>query len=91
MKASQLTFVFENPRALHHFWVWLCESGEQQYWEWMREREGDEDGDITGLSFDYGKADAGKVVVKCGRFTGAADTEAFDDNDGRNTDWSEDV
>lgn len=81
MKTSQLTFSFDNPRALQHFWIWLCESGEQEYWEWMRERENDEDDDITGLEFDYGMADVGKVVVRCGRFTEGSSVEQYQEND----------
>lgn len=45
---------FDNPAAAEHFATWLCESGEQTYWQWMECREDDEDeGDITALSFDY--------------------------------------
>lgn len=69
-KSSSLTIQFDNHEALHHFWAWLCNEGEQSYWEAQREREQDEDGDITALSFDYKNADSGLVVTKCGRFTG---------------------
>lgn len=86
---AKLTFQFDNDEAADHFWRWLCESGEQEYWEYMRYREEEEDGDITGLNFDYTKAGKGNVVVRCGRFTVTPDTEKYDDNDGRNTDWSE--
>lgn len=44
---------FKNERARQHFKHWLCGSGEQQYWEWMRYREEEEDGDITALNFKY--------------------------------------
>ena len=70
LKESSVTFQFDNPQAMHHFWVWLCESGEQEYWIWMNEQENQEDGEITALSFDYGKADRGLVTTKCGRFSG---------------------
>lgn len=66
---SVLAFQFDNPEAMNHFWRWLCESGEQQYWDYMQYREEEEDGDITGLFFDYKKADGGAIFVKCGRFT----------------------
>lgn len=50
----KLTIEFDNQEAAHHFAIWLCESGEQQYWEWMGYREEDEeDGNITATSFDY--------------------------------------
>jgi len=64
-----LTFQFENVRAAELFKSWMCESGEQQYWEWQTERELDEDGPITGLEFDWWNGSL--VIVKCGRFDGA--------------------
>lgn len=90
-KTTSLTLNFSNSEAMGHFWRWLSGSGEQQYWEWMKDAESLEEGDITGLEFDYRRADKGSVVVRCGRFTSAPDTEPYDDNDGRNTDWSEDA
>ena len=71
-KKTTLTFQFENSDAMGHFWSWLCGSGEQSYWEWMKEREAEEDGDITVLDFDYTRADMGVVTTKIGRFTGDA-------------------
>jgi len=47
---------FDNPEAAHHFASWLCESGEQQYWNWMEVREGEENGPITAKSFNYWNA-----------------------------------
>lgn len=42
------------PGAVDHFLTWLCESGEQQYWNWMEIREEEEpSGDITITDFDY--------------------------------------
>jgi hypothetical protein len=52
-KKSTLKIEFENPEALHHFAVWLCESGEQKYWDWMEIRESEEDGPITAVDFEY--------------------------------------
>jgi hypothetical protein len=57
---------------MKHFTTWLCESGEQLYWDWMSEREVEEDGDITVLNFEYGKAAKGLITTVCGRFTGEA-------------------
>ena len=71
-KQSSLTFQFDNPDAMEHFWRWLSESGEQLYWDHMSERESEEDGDITALSFDYTRAERGLVIAECGRFTGEA-------------------
>ena len=64
-KSEILTFRFQNKEAAKHFKSWLCGQGEQDYWDWMREREQQENGDITGLKFDYWNGDA--VDVKCGR------------------------
>lgn len=71
-KKTTLTFQFDNPDAMEHFWGWLCGSGEQSYWEWMRVREFDEDGEITVLDFDYTRASNGLVTTTVGRFTGDA-------------------
>lgn len=80
-KTTSLTLNFENHEALNHFWRWLCESGEQNYWEYMEYREQEEDGDITGLQFDYRKADNGNIQVKCGRFTGEPSSEEYKEED----------
>ena len=79
-KASNLTIEFANAAARRHFALWLCESGEQSYWDWMEAREEEEDGDITAVCFNYhGKeppppGNAGQLFVadgvirtKCGR------------------------
>ncbi len=66
---SNVLFQFDSEESANHFWRWMCESGEQQYWDYMSYREMEEDGDITGISFDYSKADSGLVKVKSGRFT----------------------
>jgi len=66
---------FDNEEAAMHFLTWLCGSGEQQYWEWMRYREDEEDGNITAVNFDYwsvvnGNLEFGKdltIITKCGR------------------------
>lgn len=50
---TTLKINFANPEAAHHFALWLCEAGEQDYWEWMRCQESEEDGEITAVSFDY--------------------------------------
>ena len=49
----ELTIRFDNQEALKHFASWLCGSGEQQYWDWMKYRESEEDGDITVREFHY--------------------------------------
>lgn len=65
---------FDNEEAAEHFITWLCEAGEQDYWQWMEHREDEEDGNITALEFDYhggtGKAKEfaqHPIIAKCGR------------------------
>lgn len=52
-KETTLQIRFANEAAAKHFALWLCESGEQQYWDWMEYRESEEEGDITATSFHY--------------------------------------
>lgn len=54
--SNDITVKFATKEAAHHFALWLCESGEQSYWDWMRYREEEEEsatGDITAVSFHY--------------------------------------
>lgn len=53
-KESSVSVSFGSKTAAEHFKVWLCEQGEQDYWIWMAEREHEEAGDITAVSFKYG-------------------------------------
>lgn len=72
---SKVTFEFDNAEAADHFASWLCEQGEQDYWNWMEYRESEESGNITGTHFDYhsGCFDEGAdpesllIPVSCGR------------------------
>ncbi len=55
----------ENFDAADHFLTWLCESGEQHYWDWMEVRESEqepEDPPITVVSFKY---DFKNLTVDC--------------------------
>jgi hypothetical protein len=52
-KETIISIKFANEEAAHHFASWLCESGEQQYWDWMECAEERLDGDITATSFHY--------------------------------------
>lgn len=70
--SETISLAFESYEAAQHFKSWLCESGEQQYWEWMTYREQEENGDITGMQFDY-HTGTDLISVKCGRFTGPCD------------------
>lgn len=50
---NQLMIQFNNQKAIKHFATWLCESGEQDYWMWMEERETEDEDAITAVRFDY--------------------------------------
>lgn len=64
---KDLVIKFENDAAATAFAVWLCEQGEQYYWEWMeRSEEDDSCPNLTALSFNYHDAD-GNISTKCGR------------------------
>jgi hypothetical protein len=65
---TKLTFEFDSEEAANHFKLWMCESGEQGYWEWMEYRENEDDTpNITGIHFSYHNKDSHIVPVKCGR------------------------
>ena len=51
--SEKLTIEFASKEAMKHFATWLCELGEQNYWNWMEYREKEEKGDITVISFKY--------------------------------------
>lgn len=65
-KKSTLQIHFDNPEALKHFKVWLCEQGEQDYWIWMEERETEEEGNITAVKFSYPNK-RNEIDTVCGR------------------------
>ena len=74
VKGNRLTFVFTNEKALNHFKSRLCESGEQQYWEYMEYREIEEDGNITGTNFNY-HTGTSEIEVSCGRLLAELEEE----------------
>lgn len=41
----------EERKAAKQFLTWLCEQGEQDYWNWQE----NQDDAVTIISFDYGK------------------------------------
>lgn len=51
--SKDITIKFDSEAAAMHFAHWLCGSGEQQYWDWMRYREQEEEGNITVVKFRY--------------------------------------
>ncbi len=52
---SDLIIKFPNKEAADFFASWLCNSGEQNYWEYMtyREEEFPNEKNITAISFHY--------------------------------------
>lgn len=50
---KDLVIRFASAKAARHFALWLCESGEQGYWQWMECREREEPGNITARAFHY--------------------------------------
>lgn len=67
-KETVIQIKFANPEAAKHFASWLCESGEQSYWDWMEYREEDEEGDITAIDFDYHNEDISKEKTDSSRY-----------------------
>ncbi len=64
--SERLTFVFGSKEAANFFKQWLCEMGEQDYWDCMEIRESETEGPITGLSFNY-HTGTDEIPVECGR------------------------
>jgi hypothetical protein len=66
----KLTIEFDNQEALLHFAGWLCNSGEQEYWQNQEYREADEEeGDITAIEFHYhGPEDETKAKTDKARY-----------------------
>jgi len=48
-----LKIEFDNQEVLENFVSWLCEQGEQQYWNGMEYVEEEWEGPITVLNFEY--------------------------------------
>jgi hypothetical protein len=68
-KETTIQIRFANPKAAHHFALWFCNIGEQNYWESMETAELDEDGDITANSFHcHGEEDESKATTDPTRY-----------------------
>ncbi len=87
---------FDNPVAAEHFAQWLCESGEQGYWDWMAYREESEEGNITAFFEYYSTKDASKDVDDDDRYgdflednTIRAECRRLDDEDDSDDDADE--
>jgi hypothetical protein len=68
MKKKELIIEFNNQKALRHFAIWLCEIGEQDYWNSMQYREQEEDGNITVVQFHYHVEDKSKAADDPSRY-----------------------
>ena len=66
MKPSKETIIqikFANKEAAHGFAEWLCEAGEQDYWQYQQYRELEKEGDITAIEFHFnGEDNKGKFM-----------------------------
>jgi hypothetical protein len=71
-KKTTITIEFDNKKAAEHWASWLCGAGEQDYWDYMRYREEDEEKDnITVISFHYhGSEDETKAQDDAARYGG---------------------
>ena len=68
-KETTIKIKFANEKAALGFASWLCEMGEQEYWEYQKCREEDEEGDITAIMFDYhGPEDKTKKLTATTRY-----------------------
>lgn len=64
-KKAIVSIEFDNERAAECFIAWLSGVGEQDYWEWQREREARAQfGAITATTFTY---EGLQVQATCGR------------------------
>jgi hypothetical protein len=61
-KSVELVIKFPNQEALKEFAVWLCESGEQQYWEWFDYN--DETKSVAHLKVDFNYFVKSKTFMK---------------------------
>lgn len=69
LSKTDLVIKFPNDEATRHFALWLCESGEQSYWDWMKYRENEDNGDITATNFHYhGEEDETKEETDPARY-----------------------
>lgn len=67
MKNKIIIKIEGNEEATQYFLSWLCETGEQEYWDFMRYREEEvKKKNITILTFDYDFENK-KITGKLGR------------------------
>lgn len=61
---ANVTIKFKTKEAAEDFSSWLCEAGEQDYFQWAEIRESEDPDLKTAQEFNYGKADKkGNIVV----------------------------
>lgn len=61
---ANVTFKFKTKEAAQDFSDWLCEAGEQGYFQWSEDRESEDEDLKTAQEFNYGKPDKkGNITV----------------------------
>ena len=50
-----VTLKFKTKEAAEDFSSWMCEAGEQDYWQWAEIRESEDPDLTTAQEFNYGK------------------------------------
>jgi hypothetical protein len=53
MSKRSITIEFDSDEIATHFATWLCEAGEQDYWNWIRYQEQNYPNINCAISFDY--------------------------------------
>lgn len=77
----KLKFEFETKdeeEAATHFLTWLCEQGEQDYWQWMEMQDVEPDGPHVIVRFNY---DWKKLESKCELGDGEVDPVEEEDDE----------
>ena len=68
------TFEFPSPEARSEFLVWLCESGEQDYWMWC---EVDPE-ERPAVTFDYHTENGGEFAGSSDKKETVVHTKKYD-------------
>lgn len=66
---TDLVIKFPNEEAREYFASWLCNFGEQCYWDWMEAQEDENKENITATKFHYhGEEDKTKETSDPSRY-----------------------
>lgn len=52
-RCVDVKITFTDPKIAKGFLSWLCESGEQAYWNWQECRESESVKENSAIDFDY--------------------------------------